>query len=71
MSPKEQLRVLEDTYAECMIIEADTRTLSALWNQIKGLRQQSGLPIHYESQSERNREKNDPSQGYSTTLAKG
>lgn len=49
LSPTEQLQVLEDSYAGLMTEEASIQTLSALWNQIKTLRQQLGLSIHHDS----------------------
>jgi hypothetical protein len=42
----DQLKVLEDAYADLLMEDVDAQTLSQLWNNIKELRQQLGFPIH-------------------------
>jgi hypothetical protein len=43
----EQLRELEDYFAECLIDNADPRVLTQLWKMILAIRHQLNEPIYY------------------------
>ncbi|MDB5197949.1 MAG: hypothetical protein JWP88_2320 [Flaviaesturariibacter sp.] len=51
LSLEEQLQLLEDLYAECLLNGEDISTLSLLWHQIKMLRQHLNLPIFLSTES--------------------
>lgn len=42
----EQLRQLEDLYANLLMNDSDTKILTTIWGQIKLLREQLNLPIY-------------------------
>ena len=43
---EEQLHLLEDSYANCLMEDVDASTLSQLWNHIKELRRLLTMPIY-------------------------
>ena len=43
---EQQLHELEDLYAECLIDNTDTKTLTILWARIKEIRGQLTIPIY-------------------------
>jgi hypothetical protein len=46
LPPEEQLRLLENAYAELLMDDMDAKVLTALWLQIKELRNRLELPIY-------------------------